>query len=118
METNHVNYRDASGRVYCHRLSEIVTLDAEHYANHCTMCSYLNGSANMRGVECKYDDKSNEKEVTFNDPNDAEKHSKMMYHRLGLMTEQEVIDSMDGYVDNVEEPEDDDDVAEAAPTED
>lgn len=105
MKTNHVNIVDGSGRAYCHKLSKIVTLDPDHYWNHCALCQYYNGRAGMKGVECKYDDKSGEEEVVFYDPAESEKHSKMVYHRLEMMTEQEVIDSMDGYVADAEEQE-------------
>jgi hypothetical protein len=98
MKTLHVNYVDDSGRVYCHRLAEIVSLNSRHFQAHCFKCPYfVDTASNNGGVECEFDDASKEEWIEFIDSAESEKHSAYQYVRLGMKTKLEVDATLKGY---------------------
>jgi len=94
MKTNHVNFPNASGKVYCHRMNSIADLTQKFMATECMSCPYYAGDMLGHAVECLFDDACKEKEISFFDPYESEKHSQMQYVRLGLKTAEEVENSL------------------------
>jgi len=97
MKSNHVNYVDNSGRVYCFRVDRIVSYGKGFFETFCSKCPYFKDSANMQGVECFFDDACGGGAVIFDDSSDSELHSKMVAVRLNLKTEAQVHRSLQGY---------------------
>jgi hypothetical protein len=97
MKTRHVNYTDQSGRVYCHRLTDIVKLNAKHFERECFNCPFFKDTAGSLGVECEFDDACNEAEEYFVDAAESEKHSVYQYVRLGMKSKEEADATLKGY---------------------
>ncbi len=71
-ETNHIQETPA----YCLRLDEIVELTQEHYENNCfNKCPYLRGSNQGKGIECFWDDGTDEA-LSYLDPEKLQKLGK------------------------------------------
>jgi hypothetical protein len=97
MKTNHVNYVDNSGRVYCYKVNRIVDYGKPFFDRFCMVCPYFVDTANMMGVECAFDDKCSQPSVVFDDSAESERHSRMVEVRLGLKTEAEVDRTLQGF---------------------
>jgi hypothetical protein len=111
MKTLHYNYVDQSGRVYCYKHNTLAVFDTAHILNKCAKCNYkydimLGGG----GVICEFDDGCNEQSIIFEDAGDYEHHSAMVQARMGLKTEEEVLDSLKSYNDYSKKEEIDEDL--------
>ena len=55
--TNHINYPDINGEIYCRRLHKVIELDkVGEFWKDCFQCKMFNGSYQGMGVECLWDD--------------------------------------------------------------
>lgn len=98
MVSVHVNIEDKSGRVYCHRIPDLVQPNSAHYAKHCSKCQYFVDTVVGKGVSCAYDDESNG-DTAFNDAVVAERYAKTQQVKMGLITQEEANATMIGYDD-------------------
>lgn len=59
MKINHINYPDNEQSIYCKKKNLIVKLDNnQHFINSCFNCKYFNGTYQGSGIECLYEDSS------------------------------------------------------------
>jgi len=91
-KTNHINFGNGNGKIYCYRFNKITVLDANWWRDNCNVCPYLNGSAQGDGVECLYDDASNRPFVELWDAEGSELDSKKQKAKLNIATKQDIDD--------------------------
>jgi len=90
MRTNHVNFVDPNGRVYCFHYDQVAELDEVFVQGHCVKCPYYNGNAQGEGVECLYADGSGRGVTQVYDPYEAQVEAKEARAKLGVGTEEEL----------------------------
>ncbi|NHN33014.1 hypothetical protein [Paenibacillus agricola] len=54
--TNHVNFVDSEGQIYCCLRNKLVKLDQQQEERFCNGCQMFAGFANGGGVECMWED--------------------------------------------------------------
>jgi hypothetical protein len=54
--TNHVNFMDSDGHIYCCLRNKVVKFDQEQKERFCHDCKMFAGFADGRGVECEWED--------------------------------------------------------------
>lgn len=80
-KTNHINYVDTDGQVYCFRKDSVVQLNSNQW-KFCAKCPYLNGTAQGDGVECLYADGSNEDFISFDDSAESDDYNTQWREKL------------------------------------
>lgn len=53
---NHINIANEEKDIYCCLRNKVVRADAEHQATFCSGCKMFAGTAEDRGIECRWDD--------------------------------------------------------------
>jgi len=89
-KTNHVNFADPNGKVYCFRYNTVAVLDDLFVKGNCEQCPYFNGSAQGGGVECLYADGTNRSIVQQYDPYEAMREAQEGRGKLGMLSEFEL----------------------------
>lgn len=66
---NHINYPDNKRRIYCRRLNKVITLDSKgEFWNTCQVCPLFAGDYQGLGVECRWNDNSENYSEYVSDP--------------------------------------------------
>jgi hypothetical protein len=90
MKTNHINFADSQGKVYCFRHNRVAVLDEIFVQAYCDKCPYFAGDAQGMGIECKYSDGSKRSLVQHYDPYEAAQEGKDIRGRLGMLSDDEL----------------------------
>ncbi len=91
-KTNHINFADSNGEIYCYRTNKVTVLNNEWWEEQCNVCPYLNGSAQGDGVECLYHDASNRPFIEFWDAADSEIDAKRQKVKLHVASKEDIDD--------------------------
>jgi hypothetical protein len=90
MCTNHVNFADRNGRIYCYHYDIVAGFDEIFFQGHCTKCPYYNGDAQGEGIECLYADGSGRRITQVYDPYEAQAEAKELRAKMGIASEEEL----------------------------
>jgi hypothetical protein len=90
MKTNHVNFADQNGKIYCFRYDVVAELDDVFVQGHCVKCPYYNGNAQGEGIECLYADGSGKAIAQQYDPYEAQAEAKELKAKMGVASDDEL----------------------------
>ena len=69
-KVNHINYPNDRGQIYCRKENKVITLDKQgNFWDKCIACPLFNGDYQGNGVECLWEDDTDDYSTYSSDPN-------------------------------------------------